>query len=789
VSKQKHLAHRAQAVDRQSFSPESFPQRGWRAFTSGRFGEAIELWERALKKHQNVLPALAEACFRRAVLPTTTPEQRLRDLERATALMPDDACYYYHLGLAHHRLGELDTALTAYQMAFDINPRQRGLAFTFALARLEADPNADVSNLAGLSEVEREIVRTLAPLLRGDTSWLKGPTESGSWVKSLLAKLSGTNSTTALWRGLGYLLAGDEAAAQNALNSASQLTPRGEALRHYYLGVIAARRGDYSASVIEWQQARARGLNTPWLRDNLAGVYLPKAIEAAHTGNWRGAIEDSRAALHAHSESADAARVALVALDRLAHGAARAGNWTQAAKYWNEAHQIDNAAGKADTTTRLILQNLAIASEQIEAWEQAAEAWRALLRTKPRSKKAKDSLAEAQWNWIRRHATADLQKAGRLGEAISLLKQKVKSSPNDLAARLELVEALSANEQETAARNELQRILQIDPDHREARLKLAEWHAAREEWYAAETEMKRILEQEPTNQAARKQLAYLMLQRGRSLHRDRRVAAAREVFEQALAFAPNNAEIYIDLGRADLDLRHRDAARQDFEEAYRVGAKQVSTHEQIVRCWAIDRNLTQVKKAIERAERELQPNALFFVHAGLACLETGAAPPDPFGPGPSPTVSQEWEKLGGALIERGVSLQPDDPELLRHIIMDSLEAHSPVALPYAKRLTKLTPDDPEAWLALAYTQLFAQEISESKKSLQQVARLARRQGIRELEQMANQTRRELDSPLLSMAFNLGIPLGTLFDQFGYEEEFEEEDEELFWTPPRRRRRR
>ena len=661
--------------------------------------------------------------------------------------------------------------MTAYQIAHDANPQTRGLAFAFALAKLETDPHADVAALAGLSESEREIVGALGQLLRGDLSFLRAA-ESRSWFKSLLAKVSTGHPTLALWRGLGYLLAGDDAAAQNALDAANRLAPHGEALRHYYLGVLAARRGDWSAARLAWEQARARGLDTPWLRDNLALVCLPNARAALRAENWRAAADEARAALQANAANADAGAIAAAALDRLAHRAARAGNWAQAATHWGDARQLGQPS-------RALLQNLAIASEMAQAWAQAAEAWRALLQAKPRSKKAKDPFTDAQWNWIRKRATLDLEKAGHLDEAIALMKQKIKANPSDLAERMELVDALLANGQETAARNELQRILQQDPQHREARLKLAEWHAARKEWYAAEMEMQRILEQAPTDESARKQMAFLMTQRGHALHADGKIAAARDVFEHALTYAPNNVEIYIDLGRTALDLRQPDVARQDFEQAYRLGAKQIGTHEQIVNCWVIARNMTEVKRAITRAETDLsQPTPLFYVHAGLTCLQI---------PAPNP----EWERLGRELVDKGIAFQPNDVELLRHVVMDFADAHSRHGLPYAERLTKLTPNDPAIYLTLALFQLTNGKLSDAKSSMKEGGRLARRQGLADLELAANEMRRMLDNPMLSMAANLGLPLDQLFGALPYEEEFDDEyDNDLFgFGAPRRRSRR
>ncbi len=789
MSKHKHFSHHARRSSKQDASfQESLSQRGRNAFHAGRLGEAIEHWERAAKKHPEILPALAEAYFRRSLNhPTAAPDQPLHDLLRATELVPNDAIYYYHLALAHHRRGELDAALIAYAIGAGLPTPPRGLAFAMALAQLETDPNVEPSALNRLAENERALINTLAPLLRGDTAFARQSPTANSWLQSLVAKFSGADQMATLWRGLAHLLAGDTAAAQSALEPAQGLVPRAQALRHYYLGVLAARRGDWSAARVDWEQARARGLDTAWLRANLAAAHLPSAQAAVQAENWRGAVEHARAALRAQADHPTAAQVAVLALHQLANAAAHKGHWREAMDLIREANEIYAKAHKTDSTTRALLQNLAIASEQSEQWEQAAQSWRDLIRTKPRSKKAKDTFTDAQWDWMRRRAILDLQRAGQLAPVITLLKQKVKAEPKDIATRLELVEVLMANQKETAAGNELQRILEIDPQYAAARLKLAEWHVHRHEWHAAEQQMHLLLEQDPSNTTVRGRMANLMHQRGRSLHTDGRVAAAREVLEQAVTFAPDDVEIYIDLGRADLDLRRRDAARADFEQAYRIGGKKLATHEQIVRCWIIDRQHDEVEKAMARAETDLPPplDPLFYVHTGLACFPPTA--PNPFGPARAKRVDDEWEDLGQAWIERAVALKPDDDELLHHIVGDCLDMQLPVGAVYAERLTQRTPDDPLAWITWGFLRAMSGQVNEGKENLKHGARLARQQGLSEMEQMANDLRRELDTPVVSLASSLGLPLGALFGQ-PEEEEFEDADPEPFWTPPRRRRR-
>ena len=201
--------------------------------------------------------------------------------------------------------------------------------------------------------------------------------------------------------------------------------------------------------------------------------------------------------------------------------------------------------------SRFIWQNLAIGFEAQEQWEQAGEAWRALLRTKPRGKKAKSEYSDAQWEWIRKRAAEVFQQAERPEAAIDFLKKAVKSEPNNIARRLELADALLANDQEIAARNQLESAQQLDPKHGPTLLKLAELHVRRGEWFAAEQTIRAALEQAPQDENLRQHMVQLLMQSGSSFHESGQHHAARKVYEEALSYTPNNPDLYIAIARVD----------------------------------------------------------------------------------------------------------------------------------------------------------------------------------------------------------------------------------------------
>ena len=112
--------------------------------------------------------------------------------------------------------------------------------------------------------------------------------------------------------------------------------------------------------------------------------------------------------------------------------------------------------------------------------------------------------------WLRRRVLTCYQKAGQPDAAITHYRAAVKADPDDLDLRLELAEALLANEQEIAGRNELRRILERDPHHQGANAKLAEFHQMRGEWWEAERLYRDVLAADPDNNSAKRGLAELL---------------------------------------------------------------------------------------------------------------------------------------------------------------------------------------------------------------------------------------------------------------------------------------
>jgi len=106
-------------------SADALRLNGLQAFKSGDYTRAIERWERAGRQAPAKLPteALAEAYFRRGIQgfyrksQSADVQAALKDLRRAIELAPGEARYHFHLGLAAHRQGDLESAIAAYRSA------------------------------------------------------------------------------------------------------------------------------------------------------------------------------------------------------------------------------------------------------------------------------------------------------------------------------------------------------------------------------------------------------------------------------------------------------------------------------------------------------------------------------------------------------------------------------------------------------------------------------------------------------------------------------------------------
>jgi len=352
--------------------------------------------------------------------------------------------------------------------------------------------------------------------------------------------------------------------------------------------------------------------------------------------------------------------------------------------------------------------------------------------------------------WLRKHVLDCYKHAGNLDGAIANYRALIKSTPDDLDLRYEFAEALLSNAQDTAARNELQRILQKNEQHIAARLLLAEVHLERGETYAASQHVRFAFEHDPNNPQARQAMSDVLAEQGHNRFDYGRFAEAKPFYEEALKLTPDRVILLIWLGNTELALHHRTEAERYFDTAM---SKAADLHDYVAvfRCWVDHGDQAAARAIITRAEAVGYATSHFFVDLAGICFERSQpAMPVPYFMAAKKKPDEAWLKFGHELVQRAEAVATNPVEALREIVGVLGQNQPELAQDYARRLTKLTPDDPMAWMMLAAIQVMAGQIKPAKDAAKQAANLARKQNNTALLREIEALRQQLNNPFASM---------------------------------------
>jgi tetratricopeptide (TPR) repeat protein len=730
-------------------SPAANKQNGLRAFRQNDFTQAIHLWSQIdLQRDPALGPALAEAHFRRA-LHTADAQSRLADLQRALELSPTEGRFWYHLGMAQHRADRLDEATAAYTRAIECGDRRA--ARLRALAAIEHDP---YTPLEGAAEADRDALLPVALLLRGEPQAVLDRTVVSSQ----------NPAASNLWRGLASLATKDLTAARDLLMPQGKALRAGaEAARAYCHGLAVWAAGERDAAITEWRTAAAR-TPSPRLQTVVAVEQAQHLKTLLAEEQWAAALSAAQAALQLTPDRPELLSAQLIALHRLALAAQQRGDWPAAIQHWQDMGTVLEAQPRLGIITP-VLYNLALAYEKSERWAEAAATWEQLRGKLPPRPSAK---AQAAWQlplpvpefrtWLRRHVLDCYKHTGDLEGAITQYRALIKSAPDDLDLRYEFAEALIANAQEIAARNEVQRILQKDEKRTEARLLLVEIHLERGELYAAEQQARQALEHDPNHAAARQAVSDVLAERGHHFFELGRYAEAKKFYEEAVTLTPDHSQLLIWLGNTELALRNKTEGTRYFDLALSK-ATDLHVYVSVFECWAMVHDLDAARAILSRAQAAGFATAHFYVDLAGICLAQ-AKPPSPFSAffGPPAKAkksgSDPWEQLGREMLRQAEAASGDPAQTLREIVSTLGRTQPEIAIEYGQRLIKLTPDDPTAWIVLAVIQAMAGQIKPAKDTARQAASLARKQNNQQLAREIDALRRELDMPIPFMSAGL-----------------------------------
>ncbi|MBN1877419.1 MAG: tetratricopeptide repeat protein [Anaerolineae bacterium] len=721
---------RRKSSDRSQQGLAVLRNRGHQAFQRSNYDQAIETWERLQQQSPDtqLVTALAEAYFRRGVehVYSSPPELEMgiADLHQATELCPDEARYLYHLGLASHRAGDLDTAIRSYKQVRDCSSElATRAAYPLALALLQngEDPSTD-KIWDALTDKQRAILRSAETFRRRP------------YTVAVDAPL--------LWQGFAALDGGDLVLAHKLFTQVCAAPPSAYAanLAHYYLGVLAAQQEDFAGARREWTTAAAGGLRTLVLTANLAELYHQLAEERLLAGDVEGALDAANEAIRHTPDDKALQRLQSQAYQRLGYQAASAGDWEAATRHWQIAYDLEGGSFR-------LAYNLALADERAEDYISAGDTWREALRRRPRRADHPDAITDEQVAQLWKRAAEAYIKAGEYEEAIHVYKQAVKWNPEHLETRLDLVDGLINDGRLGAAQNEINRILEKDPDHVPALLRMAEVLAQSDYWWyasGAERYWRRVLELEPNNQAAIMGLVDYYMDLGDGAAQWGRYDTAISRYQQALELQPQNGKVMAVLGGYYFNLGDQATALSYLDKALVYGKGNLEVYQEIITIWLAQNNEARAWEVMSQAETMVSEIPLqFYLFQAMYCLQINAE-----------DMARPWLDR---VLEKA---SPEDKPLLMIAEMLMTTQAFNLAESYLQRALAENQEPGHVYILLTLLEMRRSNKTQARRYLGEAKKIARKTHDQDLESRASMMGELLALPpeLLGMAL-MGGPLG------------------------------
>jgi tetratricopeptide (TPR) repeat protein len=400
---------------------------------------------------------------------------------------------------------------------------------------------------------------------------------------------------------------------------------------------------------------------------------------------------------------------------------------------------------------------------------------------------------EQQWAWVRKQVIECYKQAGKPEQAVAVFRQAIKADPQDLEMRMQLVAALEANEQEQAAYNELKRIAELDPYHLEAQIKLVNLESEKWNWPSAKERLRTLAGHYRDKAESRTKLAGLFMKTGQLEQEYGLYDQALATYEEGLALDPANYEFPLNMARTEIDRSKPARARERLVQSLALATGNPYAYGEIIDCWAVLGKIKEARAVLDQAEASLTLEPEFYIVLGMQLLKRSPGIPvlNPFSelanlagssrkkaaPAPPVPPETEWSALARECLQKAEALRPADPAIKTQIRNTLLLVRPDMALPYAEELVRLQPDDPNSQMMLGIALDMLKKEQESKKALQEAARLARRKGDTKMARQIEEIGRELRNPI----FRLMGGIRGLLANMGMDddEEFEDDDFDFF----------
>jgi tetratricopeptide (TPR) repeat protein len=314
------------------------------------------------------------------------------------------------------------------------------------------------------------------------------------------------------------------------------------------------------------------------------------------------------------------------------------------------------------------------------------------------------------------------RKAGDVEEAITTLRNAIKNDPNNMDLRLELVDALVADDRWSAADNELKRILKKEPENigalvRSARSEETGWRPNR-----AQPIWRKVLALDPNHLEAQERLTELLERQGHFLMISGKTDQALECYREALAYTPD--EPYLYLARADcyFDRDDLEAAREELNRAFALAPDDLDIYHSVVDLCHEQDLPDEAEWVIARAEElagPLQPKerlpAEFYLDLADCCFK------------------RDQTEVGDDYVQRAKQAAVDDAEGLVDVGLFYLnQDQEGQALTFFDQALRLDPGHGWANYHVGTNYAIAAEMREANRHWRQARRTARRTGDQEL---------------------------------------------------------
>jgi tetratricopeptide (TPR) repeat protein len=261
--------------------------------------------------------------------------------------------------------------------------------------------------------------------------------------------------------------------------------------------------------------------------------------------------------------------------------------------------------------------------------------------------------------------------------------------------------------------------------------------------------------------------------------------AAQRLFKQGQEFDPEEYQFPLNLARVAVDVgRYKDAGPL-LEKTLNMASDNPQAYIFVIDCWAVMDNVDEVQKVLDRARRELSSTTEFYVTLVKTLLihSTAARPSSPFAnlfaPPPPPEKAPEkdrWQLLAIDVMNQAAEAKPEDPEL-RYLFASELSvSHPHLALEQAEAGIQIAPEEPRGYFLLGLVQGILGQTKDAKATLRNAAKMARKQGNKQLADDADALRRDVDNPFFQESIRMGM-MGDIFDEL--DDELDDEDLDFF----------